>query len=131
MNFGYLCLEDESLVDSDAPIAGPGRSQDWYLGPAPGGYGGRSGYEGSTLLDASRDQLVDPHSLYPDAFSSSETGKSLCCCRWHSLWQILMSVLEKNIYGFNIHERTVNMSVGLTRSQMADTSTAHPTCKYP
>jgi len=82
MNFGYSYLEDESLIDSDAPIVGPGRSQDWYLNPAPEGYVEQSGYEGSTLLDASGYQLVDPRSMYPDAFGSSEAGKSLCCCRW-------------------------------------------------
>ena len=81
MNFGYPYLEDENLIDSDAPIASPSRSQDWCLNPALEGYVKQSGYEGSTLLDASGDQLVDPRPMYPDAFDSSEVGKSLCCCR--------------------------------------------------
>ena len=78
INFGYPYLEDESLINSDAPIAGPSRSQDWYLNPAPEGYGEQFGYEGSTLLDASEDQLVDPRATHPDAFGSSEAGESFC-----------------------------------------------------
>jgi len=81
MDFSYPYLEDENLIDSDATIVSPSRSRDWYLNPAPEGYGEQSGYEESTLLDASGDQFVDPRSMYPDAFGSSETGKSLCCCR--------------------------------------------------
>jgi hypothetical protein len=73
-----LLLEDESHIDPDAPIAGPSRSQDWYLNPAPEGYGEQSGYEGFTLLDASGN-IVDPHAIYPDAFGCSEAGESLCC----------------------------------------------------
>ena len=49
MNLDYSRFEEESHIDSDAPIAGPStRSQDWYLNPAPEGYGEQSGYEGST-----------------------------------------------------------------------------------
>ena len=78
-DFGYPYFEEEGHIDPDAPIAGPSRSQDWYLNPAPEGDGEQSGYEGSTLLDASGNQLVDPHAVYPDAFGSSEAGKSFCC----------------------------------------------------
>ena len=82
MNFGYPYLEDENPIYSDAPIAGPSTgSQDWCLNPTPEGYIEQPGYEGSTLLDASGDQLVDPRPKYSDAFDSSEVGKSLCCCR--------------------------------------------------
>ena len=79
MNFGYPYFEEESQFDSEAPIAGPSRSQDWYLNPAPEGYGEQAGYEGSTLLDASGNQFVDPDAIYPDIFGSSEAGESFCC----------------------------------------------------
>ena len=79
MNFDYSRFEEENNFDPDAPIAGPSRSQDWYLNPAPEGYGEQSGYGGSTLLDASGSQFVDPHAMYPGAFGSSETGESFCC----------------------------------------------------
>lgn len=78
MGFDYLYAEDESYIDPDAPIAGPSRSQDWYLNPPPEGYAEQSGYEGSTLLDASGDQFVDPHAGYPDAFGNSEAGELFC-----------------------------------------------------
>ena len=79
MNFDYAYFEDGSHFDPDAPIAGPSRSQDWYLNSAPEGYGEQSVYEGSTLLDASGNQLVDPHAVYPDTFGSNEAGESFCC----------------------------------------------------
>ena len=37
INFDNLYFEDPSQFDSDAPIAGPSRSQDWYLNPTPKG----------------------------------------------------------------------------------------------
>ena len=79
INFYNLYFEDPSQLDSDAPIAGPSGSQDWYLNPAPEGYGEQSGYEGFSLLDASGNQLVEPYPTYPDAFGSNQAGESFCC----------------------------------------------------
>jgi len=79
MGFDYLYAEDESHIDPDAPIAGPSRSQDWYLNPVPEGNNERSGYEASTLPDVSGDQFADPHAGYPDAFGNNEAGELLCC----------------------------------------------------
>jgi hypothetical protein len=75
MNFDHPRFEDESYFDSDAPIAAPSRSRDWYLNPAPEGYGEQFGYEGSTLLDALGNQLVNPHAVYPGTFGSIEAGE--------------------------------------------------------
>jgi len=75
MGFDCLYAEDGSHIDPDAPIAGPSRSQDWYLNPAPVWYDEQSMYEGSTLLDASGGQFVDLHAGYPDAFGNSEAGE--------------------------------------------------------
>ena len=79
MNFDYLYAEDESQIDPDAPVAGPSRSQDWCLNPAPEGYDEQPGYEGSALLDASGYQFVDPHAVYPEAFGNGEAGELFRC----------------------------------------------------
>ena len=79
MNFEYPYFEDESQFDSDVLIAGPSRSRDWYLNPAPEGYGKQSGYGGFTFLDASGNHFVDPRAMCPDVFCGGEAGESFCC----------------------------------------------------
>ena len=75
MNFDYSYFEDESKFDSDTQIAGPSRFQDWYPNPVSERYSEQSGYEGYTLLDASGNQFVDPHTMYPVPFDSNEAGE--------------------------------------------------------
>ena len=67
-NFGYYFGDEQfqdfgvpsNAFDSDTPIAGPSRSQDWYHNPSTEGYSGQD-YQESTLLDASGNQFVDPY----------------------------------------------------------------------
>jgi len=87
MNFGYH-LDDEFLnpetpcypfLDTEAPIAGPSRSQDWYLNPSSEGYADQSGYQESTLLDASGNHLVEPYALYAEhVYGGFNAGESHC-----------------------------------------------------
>jgi len=69
-------FEDKSLLESGAPVAGSGESQDWYLNPAT--EGDRSRFQGSTLLDMSGNHLMDPHAASPSTHGRLETGESLC-----------------------------------------------------
>lgn len=79
VSFEYPYPEDDSHFGSGAPILGPSGSQYWYPNPAPEGYADQSGHEGSTLLDVSKNQFMDSHAMYPDAYCRFETGESLCC----------------------------------------------------
>ena len=53
-------------LDSDALIAGPSRSQDWYLDPSPEECAEQYRYQESTLLDTSGNHFVDPHALHTE-----------------------------------------------------------------
>ena len=94
MGYGYPPTEDDTFngypfggeqaqdyapsydaFDSDAPIAGPSRSQDWYHNPSSEGYADVSGYQGCTLLDASGSQFVDPYTT--NAYNP-DVGESRC-----------------------------------------------------
>ena len=46
--------------DSDPPIAGPSRSQDWYLDPLPEVYASQSGYQKYPTSDAPMGHFADP-----------------------------------------------------------------------
>jgi len=88
MNFGYYPDNDEfsnpetpyyPFLDSDAPIAGPSSSQDWYLNPSSEGYASQPGYQESTLLDASGDHFVDPYALHAEhVYDGFIAGESHC-----------------------------------------------------
>ena len=62
-NEGYSNFEApyQTLPESDTPVAGPSRSQDWYLNPSLEGYAGQFGFQESTLLDVEGNQFVDPY----------------------------------------------------------------------
>jgi len=114
MNFGYHLGNEESsnfetpyhpYLDSDAPIAGPSRSQDWYLNPSSEGYPDKSGYQESTLLDASGNYFVDPYAtLHTEhAYGGFNVGKSLRCY-FQLLRPTLRTVLGANVNGQLTHE---------------------------
>jgi len=89
MNFGYHLDEEEFLNpetpcypfhDPDAPIAGPSRSQDWYLNPSSEGYTDQSRYQESTLLGASGNHFVDPYALDAEnVYGGFNASESHCC----------------------------------------------------
>ena len=66
-----------NLFDSDAQIAGPSRSQPWYLHPPSEGHANQAGYQGCALLDASGSQFEDPYALYP-THSLGTNSESRC-----------------------------------------------------
>ena len=83
VNFGYS-FGDEQLpdfgtsyndFDSEAPVAGPSRAQDWYLNPSTEGYSNQ-GYQESTLLNASGNQFVDLYSSQTAPTYGDYTGES-------------------------------------------------------
>jgi len=83
MNFGYSSSEENSFggypfgnEQSDAAIAGPSGSHDWYLNPSSEEYADQVGYQGSTLLGVWGNQLVDPYTLH-EAHEPA-TGESHC-----------------------------------------------------
>jgi len=88
MNVGYHLGNEEfsnpdtpyyPFFDSDAPIAGLSMSQDWYLNPSSEGYPGQSGYQESTLPDASGNYFVDlyaSHTVHVPGFNASESNCS-------------------------------------------------------
>ena len=96
MGYGYPSSEDDifngypfgdeqaqnyapsyDAFDSDAPVAGPSRSQDWYHNPSSEGYTDATGYQGYTLLDASGSQFVDPHAIPAETYGL-DAGESYC-----------------------------------------------------
>ena len=75
VNFG--CPEDDSHFNTDAPVAGPSRSQDWYPDPVTKEFVDKRRSQSSGLLDVSGNQFVDPHSTYPNTYGILEKGESL------------------------------------------------------
>ena len=79
--YGYsYTSDDEDDIDPDAPIAGPSRSQDWYVNPTPEveGRAGQYEHEGYDLIDASGNQFVDPYAIHPGVYTGVEPGELLC-----------------------------------------------------
>ena len=86
-DFGYPLYNEEYLdfgaqhnpyLDSNVPIAGPSRSQGWYLNPPLERYADQYGYQESTLLDASGSQFVDQYAYTGPAYCGFNTGESRC-----------------------------------------------------
>jgi len=103
-NPGYTYFEDESVFESDEPVAGPSRSQDWYLNPAAGG--DCSGYQGWTLLDVSGNELTGPHASFLNDYGRFESCEPFC---HRSLSLVLMIFLDQDVDGWYTHEETVNI----------------------
>jgi len=104
MDPDYPYFEDENVFESDEPIAGPSRSQDWYLNPAA--EGDQSRYQGSTLLDVSGYEYTDPHATYPDAYGRLESCESLFHC---SSLPVLTIFLDQGVDDWYTYEETVNI----------------------
>ncbi|KAF9648412.1 hypothetical protein BDM02DRAFT_3269526 [Thelephora ganbajun] len=88
---------NDNLFDLDGPEAGPSRSQDWYLNPS------NEGYRGSTLLDVSGNQFMNPYTLHADTHDFA-TGM--------------------NVNGLSTYERTVNIPAGSAGMSVAHLATA-------
>lgn len=68
-----------NAFDLDTSIAGPSRSQDWYLNPSAEGHLNLE-YQERTLLGVLGNQFVDPYTFPPPVptHDDSNTGESRC-----------------------------------------------------
>lgn len=121
--YGYSYIgDDEDHSDTDAPIAGPSRSQNWYVNPEPEveGHAGQYDYEGYDLINASGNRFVDLYAVHPGVYTGIKSGELLFC---RSQLDLMLTIfLDASVNGVYAHSQALSPPEGGLES-------AHPSCK--